>query len=139
VAAGAFHVSKPSDLIPELQGRFPVRVELDPLDREALRRILAEPRNALIHQYAALLATEGVELTFTSGALDRIAAIAAEVNERSENIGARRLQTVMERLLEEVSFGAPAWRGARIQVDEHMVDERLRDVVTDVDLSRFIL
>ncbi len=139
VAAGAFHVSKPSDLIPELQGRFPVRVELDPLDRDALRRILVEPRNALVHQYAALLATEGVELTFTPGALDRVAAIAADVNERSENIGARRLQTVMERLLEDVSFGAPGWRGARIQVDEHMVEERLRDVVSDVDLSRFIL
>ncbi len=139
IAAGAFHVSKPSDLIPELQGRFPVRVELDSLDRHALRRILSEPDNALVKQYCALLATEGVELSFTDDALERIATLAAEVNERAENIGARRLQTVMERLLEEISFDASGWRGARIRIDEAMVEERLADVAADVNLSRFIL
>ncbi len=139
IAAGAFHVSKPSDLIPELQGRFPVRVELESLDRDALRRILTEPENALIKQYTALMDTEGVELGFTDGALDRIATIAAEINERAENIGARRLQTVMEHLMEEIAFESPGWRGARVLVDEAMVEQRLADVVADVDLSRFIL
>jgi ATP-dependent HslUV protease ATP-binding subunit HslU len=139
IAAGAFHVSRPSDLIPELQGRFPVRVELDSLDRDSLRRILTEPENALTLQYTALMSTEGVELDFTPGALDRIAAIAAEVNERAEDIGARRLQTVMERLMEEVSFESPGWRGARVLVDEQMVEERLSDVIADTDLTRFIL
>jgi len=139
IAAGAFHVCKPSDLIPELQGRFPVRVELSSLDRDALRRILTEPENALTLQYAALMATEGVEIEFTEVALDRIAAIAAEVNERTEDIGARRLQTVMEHLMEEVSYHSPGWRGARVLVDEAMVDDRLADVIADTDLTRFIL
>jgi ATP-dependent HslUV protease ATP-binding subunit HslU len=139
IASGAFHVSKPSDLIPELQGRFPVRVELDPLGREELRRILVEPESSLIRQYTALMETEGVALEFTEGALDRIAALAAEVNERAENIGARRLQTVMERLMEEIAFSSPSWRGARVLVDESMVEERLLDVVADTDLARFIL
>jgi ATP-dependent HslUV protease ATP-binding subunit HslU len=139
VAAGAFHVSKPSDLIPELQGRFPVRVELTSLDRSALRRILSEPENALTLQYTALMATEGVEVEYTDEALDRIAAIAAEVNERTEDIGARRLQTVMEHLMEEVSYHSPTWRGARVLVDRSMVEERLADVIADTDLTRFIL
>ncbi len=139
IAAGAFHVSKPSDLIPELQGRFPVRVELTSLDRVALRRILSEPENALTLQYIALMATEGVEVEFTPDALDRVAAIAAEVNERTEDIGARRLQTVMEHLMEEVSYHSPGWRGARVLVDQAMVDERLADVIADTDLTRFIL
>jgi ATP-dependent HslUV protease ATP-binding subunit HslU len=129
----------PSDLIPELQGRFPVRVELDPLGRDELRRILVEPESSLIRQYTALMETEGVALEFTGGALDRIAAIAADVNERAENIGARRLQTVMERLMEEIAFSSPSWRGARVLVDETMVEERLSDVVADLDLARFIL
>ena len=107
IAAGAFHVSKPSDLIPELQGRFPIRVELEPLTRDDFVRILTEPRNALVKQYMALLGTEDVTLTFTPGAVDRIADFAARVNEITENIGARRLHTVMERLLDEVSFEAP--------------------------------
>ncbi len=139
IAAGAFHVARPSDLIPELQGRFPVRVELESLDRDALLRILTEPENALTRQYVALMATEGVALEFTDGALGRIATIAAEVNDRAENIGARRLQTVMERLMEEISFQSPGWRGARVLVDEAMVEERLSDVVADTDLTRFIL
>jgi ATP-dependent HslUV protease ATP-binding subunit HslU len=139
VAAGAFHVSKPSDLIPELQGRFPVRVELTSLDQQALRRILTEPENALTLQYMALMATEGVEVEFTDEALDRIAAIAAEVNERTEDIGARRLQTVMEHLMEEVSYHSPTWRGARVLVDRAMVEERLAGVIADTDLTRFIL
>jgi ATP-dependent HslUV protease ATP-binding subunit HslU len=139
IAAGAFHVARPSDLIPELQGRFPVRVELESLDRQALRRILTEPENALTRQYVALMGTEGVEVEFTEPALDRIATIAAEVNERAEDIGARRLQTVMERLMEEVSFHSPGWRGARVCVDEAMVDERLSGIIADTDLTRFIL
>jgi len=139
IAAGAFHVSKPSDLIPELQGRFPVRVELSSLDRDVLRRILTEPENALTLQYTALMATEGVDIEYTPGALDRVAAIAAEVNERTEDIGARRLQTVMEHLMEEVSYHSPGWRGARVLVDEAMVEERLADVIADTDLTRFIL
>jgi len=139
VAAGAFHVSKPSDLIPELQGRFPVRVELQPLSKEDLRRILVEPHNALTKQYSALLATEGVELEFSTEALDRIAEIAFEVNERAENIGARRLQTVLEQLMDEIAFDAADWRGAHVVVGPEMVDERLADIVADVDLSRFIL
>ncbi len=139
VAAGAFHVSKPSDLIPELQGRFPVRVELQPLRKEDLRRILVEPHNALTKQYSALLATEGVELEFSTEALDRIAEIAFEVNERAENIGARRLQTVLEQLMDEIAFDAADWRGAHVVVGPEMVDERLANIVADVDLSRFIL
>ncbi len=139
IAAGAFHVSKPSDLIPELQGRFPVRVELSSLDRDVLRRILTEPENALTLQYTALMATEGVDIEYTPGALDRVAPLAAAVNARPEDIGARRLQTVMEHLMEEVSYHSPGWRGARVLVDEAMVEERLADVIADTDLTRFIL
>jgi len=139
IAAGAFHVSKPSDLIPELQGRFPIRVELDSLTKEDFKRILCEPENALIKQYTALLATEGIELVFTPDAIDEIAAIASEVNEETENIGARRLHTVMEKLLEDISFDAPdlSWKNATI--DREYVREKLGDIVGNKDLSRFIL
>ena len=139
VAAGAFHVSKPSDLIPELQGRFPIRVELEALGREDFVRILTEPRNALIKQYTALMATEGVALEITQDAIERLAELAAQVNERTENIGARRLHTVMERLLDEVSFHAPDLDGQTITVDAAYVDRMLEDVVKSDDLSRYIL
>jgi ATP-dependent HslUV protease ATP-binding subunit HslU len=139
VAAGAFHVAKVSDLIPELQGRFPIRVELEPLTRADLARILREPRASLTRQYQALLATEGVEVVFQDDGVEEIARIAEEVNERSENIGARRLHTVMERLLDEISFDADRMRGARIPVDARYVRERLEGVVRDEDLSRYIL
>jgi ATP-dependent HslUV protease ATP-binding subunit HslU len=139
IAAGAFHVAKVSDLIPELQGRFPIRVELEPLKREDLARILREPKGSLVRQYTALLATEGVELTLSDEAVEEIARIAAEVNERSENIGARRLHTVMERLLEQVSFDADALRGQRILVDGRWVREKLDGIARDEDLSRYIL
>jgi ATP-dependent HslUV protease ATP-binding subunit HslU len=140
IAAGAFHVAKPSDLIPELQGRFPIRVELEPLGEADLVRILREPQNSLLKQYTALLATEGVELSFADDAVDEIARIAREVNERSENIGARRLHTVMERLLDEVSFEASELPpGHAIRVDAAYVRRRLADVVKDEDLSRYIL
>ncbi len=139
VAAGAFHVAKVSDLIPELQGRFPVRVELEPLTRADLARILREPRGSLTRQYAALLATEGVEVVFQEDGIEEIARIAEEVNERTENIGARRLHTVMERLLDEVSYDADRLRGARIPVDARYVRERLEGVARDEDLSRYIL
>jgi ATP-dependent HslUV protease ATP-binding subunit HslU len=139
IAAGAFHVAKVSDLIPELQGRFPIRVELDPLTREDLVRILKEPRNSLVRQYTALLATEGVEVQFRDDAIDEVARIAAEVNERMENIGARRLHTVMERLLDPVSFDAAELRGQRIVIDAAVVRERLQGIAEDEDLSRYIL
>ncbi|OFW04302.1 MAG: HslU--HslV peptidase ATPase subunit [Acidobacteria bacterium RIFCSPLOWO2_02_FULL_68_18] len=139
IAAGAFHVSKPSDLIPELQGRFPIRVELEPLGRDDFVRILTEPRNALITQYTALLGTEEVTLTFTPGAVGRIADFAARVNDVNENIGARRLHTVMERLLDEVSFGAPDLGRQSITIDEAYVDRMLADIVGNEDLSRYIL
>jgi ATP-dependent HslUV protease ATP-binding subunit HslU len=139
IAAGAFHVAKVSDLIPELQGRFPIRVELEPLTRSDLARILREPRASLTRQYEALLATEGVEVVFHDDGVEEIARIAEEVNERSENIGARRLHTVMERLLDEISFDADRMRGARIPVDARYVRERLEGVVRDEDLSRYIL
>jgi len=139
VAAGAFHVAKVSDLIPELQGRFPIRVELEPLSRADLARILREPRASLTRQYEALLATEGVEVAFQDDGIEEIARIAEEVNERTENIGARRLHTVMERLLDEISFDADRMRGARIPVDARYVRERLEGVVRDEDLSRYIL
>ncbi len=139
IAAGAFHVSKPSDLIPELQGRFPIRVELDALDEKDFVRILREPENALPKQYRALLSTEGVDLTFTDDAIERIARLAAEVNERTENIGARRLHTVMEKLLDEVSFNAPELENKRVLIDKEYVDKMLADIVRDQDLSRFIL
>lgn len=139
IAAGAFHMSRPSDLIPELQGRFPIRVELDPLGREDFVRILREPENSLLKQYKALLATEGVELTFTDEAVEEIARIAALVNERGQSIGARRLHTVMERLLEEISFDAPELEKGSVIVDAKYVRERLSDVAEDDDLSRYIL
>ncbi|HSE40580.1 MAG TPA: ATP-dependent protease ATPase subunit HslU [Acidobacteriota bacterium] len=139
IAAGAFHVSKPSDLIPELQGRFPIRVELDALDESDFVRILREPENALPKQYHALLSTEGVELSFTDDAIERIARLAAEVNERTENIGARRLHTVMEKLLDEISFSAPELENKKVLIDKAYVDKMLADVVRDQDLSRFIL
>src|SRR6266545_328351 len=139
IAAGAFHVSKPSDLIPELQGRFPIRVELEPLTRGDFVRILNEPQNALIRQYVELLKTEGVALSFTPDAVEAIADIASTVNQRAENIGARRLYTVMEKLLEEVSFTAPDMAGKAMMIDAEYVQARLADVLKDQDLSRYIL
>lgn len=139
IAAGAFHVSRPSDLIPELQGRFPIRVELDALGRDEFVRILREPRNALLTQYTALLATDGLDLQFTDDAVGRIADLAALVNERAENIGARRLHTVMERLLDEVSFDAPDLPEKSITIDAVYVDRMLADIVKNEDLSRYIL
>jgi ATP-dependent HslUV protease ATP-binding subunit HslU len=139
IAAGAFHMSKPSDLIPELQGRFPLRVELQALTSEDFVKILTQPRNALIKQYVELLRTEEVELVFDESAIRRIAEIANEVNSRTENIGARRLHTIMEALLEEVSFNATDIEGQTVKITEKYVDERLKDIVEDQDLSRFIL
>jgi len=139
IAAGAFHVAKPADLIPELQGRFPIRVELEPLTRQDFIRILSEPQNALIRQYVELLRTEGVALRFTDDAVESIAEIAFTVNQRAENIGARRLYTVMERLLEEVSFDAPSLTGRDLVIDAEYVQGHLADVVKDEDLSRYIL
>ena len=139
IAAGAFHIAKPTDLIPELQGRFPIRVELDPLTRQDFVRILTEPKNALIKQYKALLATEGVELEFTQDGIERIAEIAEILNDRMENIGARRLYTVMEKLLEDVSFNAPDMKGKKIVINRDYVDEKLSDIVKDEDLSKYIL
>lgn len=139
IAAGAFHVSKPSDLIPELQGRFPIRVELEALTNEDLVRILREPKNSLIKQYQALLFTEGVNLTFTDDALVEIAGLAAQVNDRSQNIGARRLHTLLERLLDEVAFSASELVDKQYRVDGALVRARLSDLVKDEDLSRYIL
>jgi ATP-dependent HslUV protease ATP-binding subunit HslU len=139
IAAGAFHVSKPSDLIPELQGRFPIRVELDALGRDEFVRILTEPRSALIKQYTALMATEGVTLEFTADGIERIAELATIVNERTENIGARRLHTVMERLLDQVSFDAPELGGRSVNIDAAYVDRMLAEIVQSDDLSRYIL
>jgi ATP-dependent HslUV protease ATP-binding subunit HslU len=139
IAAGAFHVARPSDLIPELQGRFPIRVELSSLSRDDFVAILTEPRNSLVRQYTALLATESFALEFREDGVRAIAEIAAQVNERTENIGARRLHTVMEKLLEDVSFDAPDLGGGRIVIDESLVRSRLGDLVRDQDLSRYIL
>jgi len=139
IAAGAFHVAKPSDLIPELQGRFPIRVELEALGREDFVRILTEPKSALIKQYMALLSTEGLTIRFTDGAVERIADFATLVNERTENIGARRLHTVMEKLLDEVSFEAPDLTEKEITIDDVYVDRMLADIVGNNDLSRYIL
>ena len=139
IAAGAFHVTKPSDLIPELQGRFPLRVELESLTEEQFRRILVEPQNSLVRQYTALLETEGIELSFTSGGLDEIARLAQIVNDQTENIGARRLYTLMERLLEDLSFEAPDIGRQKVKIDVGYVREQLKDVVEDVDLSRYML
>jgi len=139
IAAGAFHMSKPSDLLPELQGRFPIRVELQDLTEEDFRRILTAPKNALTKQYAALLATEGLTVTFTDDGLHAMANIAATVNSRSQNIGARRLHTVMEKLLEEVSFEAAEMSEKKIVVDRKMVEERLKPILEDEDLAKYIL
>jgi ATP-dependent HslUV protease ATP-binding subunit HslU len=139
IASGAFHMAKPSDLIPEFQGRFPIRVELDPLTREDFVRILTEPRNALLTQYVALLETEKVQLTFLADAAEEIARIAAEVNGRTENIGARRLHTVVERLLEDLSFDGPELGGREIKIDALYVKDKLDAIVKDEDLSRYIL
>ncbi|MBI3271418.1 MAG: ATP-dependent protease ATPase subunit HslU [Planctomycetes bacterium] len=139
IAAGAFHMSKPADLIPELQGRFPIRVELSSLGREDFVRILSEPKSALTRQYQALLHTEGVDLEFAPEALEEMAAVAAHVNETQQNIGARRLSTVLERVLEDVSFEAPDLRGQRLVIDREYVRSRLKDILASEDLSRFIL
>jgi ATP-dependent HslUV protease ATP-binding subunit HslU len=139
IAAGAFHVSKPSDLIPELQGRFPIRVELKSLNEADFIRILKEPKNALIKQYQALLDTEGIKLTFTEDAIQEIAAFATRVNESMENIGARRLHTILEKLLEEVSFDGPDLKKKVVKVDAGYVRKQLADIVKDQDLSRYIL
>ncbi len=139
IAAGAFHTAKPSDLIPELQGRFPIRVELDTLTKDDFVRILTEPHGALTRQYAEMLATEGIRLTFAPDAVERIAEMACEVNDRTENIGARRLYTIMEKLLEDLLFSAPEMGGKEIVIRRDYVDEKLSDVVRNVDLSRYIL
>src|SRR6202030_2288878 len=139
IAAGAFHVSKPSDLIPELQGRFPIRVELQSLTMEDFVRILTGPKSSLVKQYTALLETEGVKLDFTPEALDEIAHFAFRVNESTENIGARRLHTIMERVLDELSFDAPEKKGQAVTVDADYVRKMLTDIVKDQDLSRYIL
>jgi ATP-dependent HslUV protease ATP-binding subunit HslU len=139
IASGAFHLSKPSDLIPEMQGRFPIRVELGALTQDDFKRILTEPKNALTRQYQALLATEGVALAFDDDAVDRLAEIAYLINERQENIGARRLHTVLEKLLEKLSFEAPDKGKVSLMVDRAMVDEQLGPLVKDQDLSRYIL
>jgi ATP-dependent HslUV protease ATP-binding subunit HslU len=139
IAAGAFHVAKPSDLIPELQGRFPIRVELSPLSKDDFVRILTEPKGALVRQYQALLATEGLAIEFTQDGLEEIAEVAVQVNERTENIGARRLFTIMERLLEDISFEGPGWPDKRISITAVYVRDRLKDIVKDQDLSRYIL
>ena len=139
IASGAFHISKPSDLLPEFQGRFPIRVELDALTRDDFVRILSEPANALLKQYIALMRTEGITLRFTDDAVAAIADVAAKVNERTENIGARRLHTVMERLLDQISFDAPEMSGSEVTIDAQQVQAKLDAVVQNDDLSRYIL
>ncbi len=139
IASGAFHVSKPSDLLPELQGRLPIRVELRALDRQDFRRILTETEASLIKQYVALMGTEGVTLSFTDDAIDRLAGVAVDLNASIENIGARRLQTVMERVLDEISFTAPDRSGSEVTVDAAFVDKNVGDLARNTDLSRFIL
>ncbi len=139
IAAGAFTASKPSDLIPELQGRFPIRVELDSLGKEEFIRILTEPKNALVKQYVEMMATEGIKLSFTDDAVAEIAEVATQVNEKTENIGARRLYTIMETLLEDISFDAPDMQEKDITIDAKYVDEKLDEIVEDEDLSRYIL
>jgi len=139
IASGAFHISKPSDLLPELQGRLPIRVELKPLTRDDFRRILTEPEASLIKQYVALMATEGVSLEFSEDAIDAVADVAVAVNSSVENIGARRLQTVMERVLDDVSFGAPDRAGETVKIDAAYVHKHVGDLAKNADLSRFIL
>jgi ATP-dependent HslUV protease ATP-binding subunit HslU len=139
IASGAFHMTKPSDLIPELQGRFPIRVELEALGKQDFIRILTEPYNALVKQYIALLGTEEVELVFKEDSVDEIADIAALVNDKTENIGARRLHTILEKLLEDISFDAPEKKGLKLEIDRIYVKDKLSDIVKDEDLSRYIL
>jgi ATP-dependent HslUV protease ATP-binding subunit HslU len=139
IASGAFHIAKPSDMIPELQGRFPIRVELDALGKDDFIRILTEPYNALVKQYTALLETEDVELKFSSESIDEISEIATNVNDKTENIGARRLHTILEKLLEEISFEAPEKQNVKLNIDREYVREKLDDIVKDEDLSRYIL
>jgi len=139
IASGAFHIAKPSDLIPEFQGRFPIRVELEALTEEDFVRILTEPQNALTRQYEALLATEGVQLSFTADAIAALAKVAAEVNQRTENIGARRLHTILERLLDRLMFEAPDRRGEAFEVTGELVRQELDPILGNEDLSRFIL
>ena len=139
IAAGAFHMAKPSDLIPELQGRFPIRVELSSLTEADFKRILTEPTNALLKQYKALLATEGVTIDFTEDAIERLAQVACEVNEQTENIGARRLHTIMEKLLEDLSFDAPELEEKNVMIDANYVNEKLGGIIKNRDLSQFIL
>ena len=139
IAAGAFHTAKPSDLIPELQGRFPIRVELKSLQKDDFQRILTEPKNALLKQYKALLATEGVSLEFADDAIDRLAQLACDVNAQTENIGARRLHTILEKLLEDLSFEAPEMEEKEVRVDAAYVDRKLKDIAVNRDLSQFIL
>ncbi len=139
IAAGAFHSSKPSDLIPELQGRFPIRVELNALTEDDFVRILTEPENALTKQYVALLKTEGMDIVFTEDAIREIARLAVEVNSTTENIGARRLATLLERVLDEVSFEAPDMKGVRVDIDAAYVNRALSDIVKDQDLTRYVL
>ena len=139
IAAGAFHLNKPSDLIPELQGRFPIRVELENLTWEDFLQILTEPKNALIKQYTELLGTEGLSVKFSKNSLEEIAKIAYNVNEQTENIGARRLHTILEKLLEDISFNAPELVEKNIEIDREQVLDKLAEVVKDEDLSRYIL
>jgi ATP-dependent HslUV protease ATP-binding subunit HslU len=139
VSAGAFHSAKPSDLIPEFQGRFPIRVELDSLTKEDFIKILTEPKNALVKQYTALLEAEDVHLTFKEDAIDQIAEMSAQVNQRTENIGARRLQTIMEKFLEDISFDAPDLEEKNIEIDAAYIQDKLKDIIQDEDLSRYIL
>ncbi len=139
IAAGAFSMAKPSDLIPELQGRFPIRAELGALGKEEFLRILQEPRNALIKQYMALIETEGIKINFSDDAIEEIASTASRVNDKTENIGARRLHTVLEKLLEEISFNAPDMEKKNITVDAAYVKGKLSNIATDEDLSRYIL
>jgi ATP-dependent HslUV protease ATP-binding subunit HslU len=139
IASGAFHLAKPSDLLPELQGRLPIRVELAALTRDDLRRILTEPEASLIKQYVALMATEGVALVFTPDAIDALADVAVQVNSSVENIGARRLQTVMERVLDEISFNASDRQGQTVTIDAAYVQAHVGDLAKNADLSKFIL
>jgi ATP-dependent HslUV protease ATP-binding subunit HslU len=139
IAAGAFHVSKPADLIPELQGRFPIRVELKSLSQDDFIRILREPKNALIKQHQALLETEGIKLSFTEDAIREIARFAAQVNELMENIGARRLHTILEKVLETISFEGPDLKKKTVKIDAKYVQQQLSDIVKDQDLSKYIL
>ena len=139
IGAGAFHTSKPSDLIPELQGRFPIRVELKSLDSKDFKKILTEPNNALLKQYTELLKTEGISLTFSNDAIDQIANISVEINDRNENIGARRLHTVLEKIIEDISFSAPDLKDKDVLIDSDYVNDKLKDIVKDRDLSKYIL